>query len=346
LELSAREVSLTVQPPPITQNAEKKKMKRKAVAGVNTEPTTYIDGNSRAKPPAGVNALVTLLDDKARMVSSLSEVGVTEFVPTECFDSVAAAIKYCSDSRDGGRYVLKAATSCDSLDVTHGTKAELKDHLETCRDDPEKSKLYSRCVIQPDIWSICVLADASAVKGGRLVAGKSGPSKRKSGPSKSANQGVNQGNLKKGAASEEVVEMDALVEWRVYVVFCSHKFCVVDKARECWSSKRERWHDFIKTPIGIVDIPDGMTELTSRICEGFVDRMDNAKPMMMGIDFVTDKSTGGHLVLEINVDDAASSAHCGADVGVRSLKRVTRGMSVDEKKYIDRDCMIANFLPK
>ena len=97
--------------------------------------------------------------------------------------------------------------------------------------------------------------------------------------------------------------------------------------------------------MGIVDTPEGMDEITEAICRAFQKFMNNDEPMMMGIDYVTDASTGSHMVLEINVDDAASAAHCGADVGVRSLKRVTRSMPMDEKKYIDRACMIANFAP-
>jgi hypothetical protein len=144
----------------------------------------------------------------------------------------------------------------------------------------------------------------------------------------------------------EDTDADSLCEWRVYVIFCNNKFRVVDKCRLCWSSKRERWHDFIKTPISIVDIPPGMTDLTESMCNALKEHMGNKKPMMMGIDYVTDARTSEHLVLEINVDDANSGAHCGADVGVRSIKRITRNMSVDEKKYIDRACMIANFMPE
>jgi hypothetical protein len=228
--------------------------KRSNTGGVQTAPTKYIDGGSRAKPQQGVNALVTLLDDKVRMVTSLRDIGVLDFVPSDCFDSVKAALKFCLDDDDDTTYVLKAATSCDSLDVTHGTKSDLKEHLEKCLADPAKAKLYSRCVIQPDIWSLCVRADLSAVQNGRLVAGKAG-----------AKKGKAKSKKKEEEADDE--EMDALVEWRVYVVFLNHKFTVVDKARECWSSKRPRWHDFIKTPIGIVDVPEGQIELASRICQ-------------------------------------------------------------------------------
>lgn len=272
--------------------------------------------------------MITLLDDKVTMVSSLKEKGIMNFVPSHCFEEIDAAIEFCgSGDNDSHRYVLKAATSCDSLDVTFGTKAELKEHLVSCKNgeaggkgaSSDKALLYSRCVIQPDIWSSSIRVKHDLPKHKKLKSGE------------------------KLTTAE--TDNDSLCEWRIYIVYCNNKYRVVDKCRLCWSAKRERWGDFIKTPISIVKTPDGMEEITLQICEAFKSHMSNGTPMMMGIDYVTDKDTGEHKILEINVDDAASAAHCGADVGVRSLKRVTRGMSVDEKKYIDRDCMIASFSP-
>jgi hypothetical protein len=268
-----------------------------------TSPTIYFDGSARKKDSACIpqtNPLLRILDDKASLAASLASANITAVIRTNSFHTLDDAVAFCDNEHEGEpqtRHVLKAATSCDSLDVTFGTKKELKQYLLQCKVDPKKLKLFSRCVIQPDITENCVRSGTD------------------------------------------------LCEWRCYVVYCNNKFRVVDRTRLCHSSKRERWNDFIKTPISIVDMPPGMTELTKQICTAFAAHMGNENPMLLGIDYVTDAATGKHMVLEVNVDDGESGAHCGANVGVRSLKRVTRGMDVSEKKYIDRESMIANFNP-
>jgi hypothetical protein len=126
-------------------------MKRKAGTGGDrgkqTAPTIYYDGSARAKShtsgsksqkQAHSNPLLTMLDDKARMVESLKAVGISNVIPTHCFESIDDAIEFCANTSDKDNYVLKAATSCDSLDVTFGTTCELKKYLIECKKDKTK----------------------------------------------------------------------------------------------------------------------------------------------------------------------------------------------------------------
>ena len=135
-----------------------------------------------------------------------------------------------------------------------------------------------------------------------------------------------------------------LCEWRVYAVCCDHKYRIVDQCRLCVSTTKQT--GFFKRPEGVVDIPEGVLELTERICTSFKDHMTHQQPIVIGIDFLIVRSTREPVVLEINVDDAITKEHYGANVGLRSFRRVTRGMPIEERAYIDRDTMITHFKPK
>ena len=54
---------------------------------------------------------------------------------------------------------------------------------------------------------------------------------------------------------------------------------------------------------------------------------------------------GRYLVLEVNVDDFATKISAGSHVGITTLRRITRGMPAEDKKYVDRAAMLAAFAP-
>jgi hypothetical protein len=37
--------------------------------------------------------------------------------------------------------------------------------------------------------------------------------------------------------------------------------------------------------------------------------------------------------------------NAGSEVGITSLRRVTRGLAIEERQYVDRDTMLARFDP-
>eukprot|EP01051_Picozoa_sp_SAG22_P013413 SAG22_NODE_1499_length_4287_cov_10.199857_1_plen_177_part_00 len=166
---------------------------------------------------------------------------------------------------------------------------------------------------------------------------------------------------------------EALLEWRVYVVHRAGRFRIVDRCRICLSTKAADGKSFVKSAaLEMVEVPPEMHRLATQLCTAFKASMDASEPALLGIDFVQTRgrrssssssrsssnnnsnsnssssnssSSSRFLILEVNVDDVVTQRNSGSNVGITSLRRVTRGMPDQEKKYVDRDTMLAAFDP-